>query len=407
MGWVQVPCRQETHIGAAAGDLLLQDARGDFSAWKGQAQCVYLDPPFMTGEEFFLRMRVGEKGCETGKNPLVLPAYSDQFESKDVYLSLLRAALENAKMLLNETGSLFLHLDTRMAAYARILCDEIFGENNFVNEIIWAYQSGGRSMKRFSRKHDVILFYRKSRRQYFDITAVPLPRSENRSNHMRRCVDENGRSYRTIQSGGKTYTYYDDEPVYPGDVWADVSHLQQKDPQRTGYDTQKPMALLSRIILCSTRPGDLVADLFGGSGTTAAAAAHHGRRYLSADLSAAALTVCRKRLLNTALTLTAPTQKLQNARMEADFIPGIAFHDVHLADYDPGPNVPIRGLDAVDQWSVGFYQDGVFRSQSNAARRRQSPALPDLLQLPQLRGTPAILIADIYGNRSVWLQEET
>ena len=405
MRWKQVTCRQEVHTGNVGGDVLLRDARGDFSAWAGSAQCVYLDPPFMTGEEFTLRMRIGKAGWETGRDPLILPAYTDQFESKAAYLALLRSALENARQLLSDNGSLFLHLDSRMAAHARILCDELFGESNFVNEIIWAYQSGGRSMKRFSRKHDVILFYRKSRRHYFDITAVPLPRSENRSNHMRRCVDENGRSYRTIQSGGKIYTYYDDEPVYPGDVWADVSHLQQKDPQRTGYDTQKPMALLSRIILSSTRPGDLVADLFGGSGTTAAAAAQHGRRYLTADTSPAALSVTRKRLLDTAMVLTADTGA-KGARMEAELIPGIAYHDVRLISYDPGEGFPVTGPDAVDQWSVGFFQDGVFRCQASAARRRHTPELPDMLQLPQLRGTPAILIADVYGRRSLWLQEE-
>ena len=261
-------------------------------------------------------------------------------------------------------------------------------------------------MKRFSRKHDVILFYRRSRKQYFDITAVPLPRSENRQNHMRRCVDEDGRTYRTIQSGGKTYTYYDDEPVYPGDVWADVSHLQQKDPQRTGYDTQKPLALLNRMIRCTTRPGDLVADLFAGSGTTAAAAAQMGRRYLCADISPLSLTVCRKRLLDTAMTLTAPAG-CPGAGMDAELIPGIAYHDVHLTAYDPGADAPIKGMDAVDQWSVGFYDGGVFQCQASAARRKQSPALPDVLQLPFFRGIPAILIADVYGKRSVWVKEET
>lgn len=407
MDWVQAACHQEIHLDGGAGNALLQDARGDFSPWAGQAQLVYLDPPFMTGEEFYLRMRVGKSGWETGKDPLLLPAYSDRFSGKAEYLALLRSALENARLLLNETGSLYLHLDSRMSAHARILCDEIFGESNFVNEIIWAYQSGGRSMKRFSRKHDVILFYRKSRKQFFDISAVPLPRSENRSNHMRRCVDENGRSYRTIQSGGKTYTYYDDDPVYPGDVWADVSHLQQKDPQRTGYDTQKPQALLSRIILSSTRPGDLVADLFGGSGTTAIAAAQAGRRYLISDSSPLSLSVTRKRLLETAMTLSAPAG-CPGAEMEAEFVPGIAFHDVKLRAYTPPKENtgPVSGLDAVDQWSVGFYKDGVFFSQASAARRKHTPDLPELLQLPQLRGTPAILIVDIYGNRSVWRQKE-
>lgn len=406
MRWVQAACRQEVHKDGGAGDALLMDVRqGNFAPWAGQAQCVYLDPPFMTGEDFFLRMRVGEAGWETGRGCLTLPAYSDRFATKEDYLALLRTALENARLLLRDTGSLFLHLDSRMSAHARVLCDEIFGENNFVNEIIWAYQTGGRSMKRFSRKHDVILFYRKSRKHFFDITAVPLPRSENRSNHMRRCVDENGRTYRTIQSGGKTYTYYDDEPVYPGDVWTDVSHLQQKDPQRTGYDTQKPQALLSRIIHCSTKPGDLVADLFGGSGTTAVAAAQNGRRYLISDASPLALSVTRKRLLETAMTLTAPAG-CPGAVMTAEFIPGIAFHDVRLTAYSPPPGAKVTGLDAVDQWSVGFYAAGVFHAQANAARRKQTPALPDMLQLPQLRGTPAILVVDVYGNRTLWRAEE-
>lgn len=404
MTWVQAYCHTEVHGDGQGGTALFADARGDFSAYAGQVQLVYLDPPFMTGEDFSMRMRVGEKGWETGKDALVLPAYQDKYSGKAEYLALLRAALENAKMLLNETGSLFLHLDSRMSAHARILCDEIFGESNFVNEIIWAYQSGGRSMKRFSRKHDVILFYRKSRKHFFDITRVPLPRSENRSNHMRRCVDENGRTYRTIQSGGKTYTYYDDEPVYPGDVWADVSHLQQKDPQRTGYDTQKPQALLNRIILSASRPGDLVADLFGGSGTTAVAAAQAGRRYLTCDISPLSLSVTRKRLLETQLTLQMPCEE-KPVSIVAELVPGIAFHDISLKDYQ-GESDQVKGMDNVDQWSVGFLEDGVFRAQASAARRKHTPALPPYLQLPQLRGTPAILIVDVFGNRTVWRYQE-
>ena len=404
MRFVQVQCRLERHGSGEAGKLMLSDARGNFSRFAGQVQCVYLDPPYMTGDRFTCRVRIGEKGWETGKPFLSIPAYNDRYPNKETYLAMLRGALENARALLSESGSLFLHLDTRMSAYARVLCDEVMGESNFVNEIIWAYQSGGRSMRYFSRKHDVILFYRKSRQQYFDITAVPLPRNENRSNHMRRCVDETGRAYRTIQSGGKTYTYYDDDPVYPDDVWSDVSHLQQKDPQRTGYDTQKPLALLSRIILSTTKPGDLVADLFGGSGTTAAAAAQLGRQYLLSDSSPVSLAVARKRLLNTEMEAELPTNRA-GARMEAEVYPGIAFMDIRLTAYEP-PSGSVTGLDAVDQWSVGFLEDGVFRAQANAARRKQTPALPDYLQLPLLKGVPAILIVDVYGHYTVWKMEE-
>ncbi len=405
MSWVQVECDREIHLNGSQGHLLLRDARGDFSPWAGQATCVYLDPPFMTGDDFFMRMRVGEKGWMTGKNILTLPAYQDKFSGKAEFLGLLREALENAKALLSEEGSLFLHLDSRTAAHARLLCDDIFGESNFVNEIIWAYQSGGRTMKRFSRKHDVILFYRKSRSQYFNIQAVPISRGENRSNHMRRSIDEQGRPYRSIKSGGKTYIYYDDDPVYPGDVWTDVSHLQQKDPQRTGYDTQKPLALLKRIILSTTRKGDLVADLFGGSGTTAVAAAEEGRRFLSSDVGTLSLSVTRKRLLDTAMTVEAPTGT-PGAVMKAEFDPGIAFHDAHLIDYQTPEGASVTGLDAVDQWSVGFYRDRTFYVQANAARAKHTPALQTTLQLPQLRGVPAVLISDVLGNRSVWIQEE-
>ena len=405
MAWVQVECDREIHLNGSQGDLLLRDARGDFSRWAGQAACVYLDPPFMTGDAFFMQMRVGEKGWATGKNTLTLPAYQDKFSGKSEFLGLLRQALENAKTLLSDTGSLFLHLDSRMAAHARLLCDDIFGESNFVNEIIWAYQSGGRTMKRFSRKHDVILFYRKSRNQYFNIQAVPISRGENRQNHMRRSIDEQGRPYRSIKSGGKTYIYYDDDPVYPGDVWTDVSHLQQKDPQRTGYDTQKPLALLKRIILSTTQKGDLVADLFGGSGTTAVAASEEGRRFLLADNGPLSIAVSRKRLLNTAMTVEAPTGT-PGASLQAEFEPGIAFHDAQLLDYRTPESYPVTGLDAVDQWSVGFYRDKTFYVQASAARTKHTPALQTMLQLPQLQGVSAVMISDVLGSRSVWVQEE-
>ena len=91
--------------------------------------------------------------------------------------------------------------------------------------------------------------------------------------------------------------------------------------------------------------------------------------------------------------------------MDADFIPGIAFHDICITRYDP-PQGDIKGLDAIDQWSVGFYADGVFYPQASAARRKHTPELPQVLQLPQLRGTPAILIVDVYGNRTLWRKEE-
>ena len=419
MIWQQAECYKEIICGDRTGGVLIHSdlRRVDLDEFKGKVQCVYLDPPFFTGDEFTFRMRIGEKGWAEGNQVLELPAYSDsRVGGKEAYLSLLREALAIAHELLSETGALFLHLDSRMNAYARLECDKIFGENNFINEIIWAYQSGGRAKKHFSRKHDVILFYAKSRALYFDITRVGVPRKDNRSNHMRRTVDENGRPCRTIKAGGKVYTYYDDEPVFPDDVWADVSHLQQKDPQRTGYDTQKPQALLNRIVRCCTRRGDIVCDLFCGSGTTLVAAAENECRYLGVDQCSHAVSVTRKRLLDTELELRTKTEHVE-AVLDADVLPGIGYYEITLNTYALGSapfeniktqpkGLHVVGLDAVDQWSVGFLRDGVFKAYTSAARRKQTPKLPTTLELPLLRGTVAIMVVDVLGNRSVWVPQQ-
>ncbi len=415
MIWQQVDCDREFLVSDHAGGVLMQgDVRAlDLSEYAGKVQCVYLDPPFFTGDDFFFRMRIGDEGWKNGSQLLTLNAYSDSRSAgRGAYLALLREALEKARALLSNTGALFLHLDSHMNAHARLLCDEVFGESNFINEIIWAYQSGGRAKKHFSRKHDVILFYAKSRALYFDIARVAVPRKDNRSNHMRRTVDEQGRACRTIRAGGKIYTYYDDEPVFPDDVWADVSHLQQKDPQRTGYDTQKPLALLNRIVRCCTRPGDIVADLFCGSGTALAAAADSGCRYLGVDMNEHAISVSRKRLLGTALELRAPFDRVPGA-LHAEIVPGIGFYDVLLKSCDFDFTLPegasiqpaglrLDGLNGVDQWSVGFIRGGVYKAYVSSARRKQTPRLETTLELPMLHGRIAISVVDVLGRRTLW-----
>lgn len=406
MSWKQVQCTLEKYPGTPGGHLYLADSTSaDLTAYRGQVQCVYMDPPYLTGEKFVYRCRIGREGWETGKPRIELPTFNDNFD-KDEYLAMLRGALMQAKMLLKETGSLFVHLDSRMSHYARILCDEIFGERNFQNEIIWAYQTGGRAEKHFSRKHDVILFYRMSRASYFDISAVPLSRNEHRQNHMRRCVDESGRAYRTIRSNGKEYVYYDDDPVFPGDVWDDVSHLQQKDPQRTGYDTQKPIALLDRIIRCSTRPGDLVADLFCGSGTALEAAALLDRKYLGVDLCPHAAAVGAKRLMEHGLQLHLPSG-VEGACLQAEVAPGIGLIDIFIRGYAaPGLPAAASGTDGIDRVSAGFLENGKFVSYASYARKKQEPEIPESLQIPQLRGDMALLVGDVLGRTTCWAWQD-
>lgn len=415
MIWQRSFCDKEVNMMPGAGGLLMMsDAMtADLSPFFGTVQCVYLDPPYYTGDKFAVKVRVGEDGWLKDGRTLTLPAYDDfSGATKETYLSFLRGIITLSHQLLSDEGSLFLHLDYRAAHHARFLCDEIFGEDNFVNEIIWSYQTGGRSKRYFSRKHDNILFYGKTADRYFDITKVPSRKKKDHNNHMKRHVDEKGRSYRSIQSGGKTYTYYDDEPSYPDDVWADVSQMQQRDPQRTGYPTQKPQALLERIIRCCTRENDLVADFLCGSGTTLVTAAANNRRFLGMDTSPHALSVSRKRLQATALNVLAPLSDI-SAMVDAGVIPGIGFYDVDLnaytlpADAFRGAMIspkgkPIHGMDAVDQWYAGLLNGTTFHVYASAVRSKQSPVLARTLKVPLLRGTVGILIIDVLGNRTFW-----
>ncbi len=200
--------------------------------------------------------------------------------------------------VLKATGTFYLHGDPTASHYLKLVCDSLFcprgGECR--NEIIWSYESGGRGGRDFAWKHDTILRYAKSKTWTFDAPAVHLPRARTRRNHMKRSLDADGRAYASISSAGKTYRYYEDEGVIPSDVWTDVSHLHQRDPERTGYPTQKPAALLERLIRASSREGDLVLDACCGSGTTLVVAQKLGRRWIGIDLSPTAIKLARARL---------------------------------------------------------------------------------------------------------------
>ena len=410
-------CKTQRHSGDFDAGTLIQGRLPEagkelLARYAGQVQMVYLDPPFNTGKRFDMKVRVGENGYKTGSPTVSLDAYDDRWESREEYLAMMREALVLARGLLKKEGTIFLHIDSRMYAHLRLLMDEVFGESNFLNEIVWSYQTGGRARNYFPRKHDTILFYARSRSYYFNLKGVPIARSEARSNHMKRGVDENGRGYRSIMSAGKEYRYYDDEPAYPGDVWDDISHLQQKDPQRTGYETQKPVKLLERIISCSTQEGDLVCDLFSGSGTTAVAAANLGRKFVCLDQSPVAIAVAGKRLSHTpggkeqrfAYAVEAPCGA-DDCRVEAEVFPAISSYTVRLVSFESeaAKEKGVTGFDAVDQWSAGFVQGDVFRSCVVSARSVATPQLKMMVEMPVCAGEPCVMIVDIFGNRRFYL----
>lgn len=402
----QASCHCERHDGAGAGGVLMlgdivQKADELLSRYAGQVQTIYLDPPMNTGHTCMLHQRCGEAAWRSRGKALSLPVYSDCFEGGDAEcLALLETAISLSHQLLREDGSIFLHVDPRLHAKVRLLMDRVFGEKQFVNEIVWTYNTGGRTRNFFGRSHDIILFYQKSRNAYLNLDAVAQPRAQ-RKNHMRRAVDEKGRTYQARRVNGTEHRYYDDEPVYPGDVWNDVAHLRQKDPQKTGIDGQRPARLLERIILSTSRPGDLVADLFAGSGTTGAAAAALGRRFLMLDQSPLSLSAMRKRLLGHQMEIIAPL--CEGAPLvEGRRIQGLGYDQAILDTYlleDGACSASFTGLDAVDQLSAGFLRDGVFHVFASAMRSRLTPSLPPYLEFPMLSGQGALLTVDVLGRR--------
>ncbi|MDR1568978.1 MAG: site-specific DNA-methyltransferase [Oscillospiraceae bacterium] len=395
----------ERHGGLEPGGAIIkarwpEDAAMFASRFERQVQTVYLDPPFFSGKAYSLRLPIGDVGNNTAHTLL---AYDDRWADEHLYLDMIRSSLECARSIMLPSGAIFLHIDSRMSGKLRAMMDDIFGEKNFVNEIIWVYKTGGRTKLRFSPKHDTILFYKKSAALYFDIEQAAVARKQKR-NHMRRAQDDSGRWYSSINSGGKEYRYYDDDAAYPSDVWDDVPPMQQRDPRRCGFETQKPDALLERIIKCSSREGDIAADLFAGSGTAAVAAASLGRRFIAADASALSIQTARKRLAGTSFTLTAPDDAgdpIVEVSLSRDGSRLCASLERYECESDIC-NIPSDALTQLDQWSFGALIGREFHALASDSRTKLSPALARQLEadLGDIAGAiPAVVTVDILGRR--------
>lgn len=245
---------------------------------------VYIDPPFATRQEF--------RGSQDQK------AYQDKIAGAR-FLEFLRKRLVFLRELLSEDGSIYVHLDWKKGHYVKTIMDEVFGENHFRNEIIWSYSTQGRPTDRFPSKHDTLLSYGKTDITFFDEKAARLPYSDSYIRSHFRDRDDEGRICRKRFDAGKLRIYYPDEGMIPNDVW-DIPYENSMSLERTGYPTQKPEALLDRIIRASSNPGDLVLDCFAGSGTTLAVAEKLGRRWIGVDCGKLAIYTMQKRLLNIA-----------------------------------------------------------------------------------------------------------
>lgn len=243
---------------------------------------IYIDPPFNTGrEQRHTRVtverddaaaRVGFGGRRYRMVKVGSLAFADSF---DDFLAYLEPRLMHAHRLLKPTGSFFLHLDPRESHYCKVLLDSIFGRDNFLNEIVWSYDFGGRPRNRWPTKHDVILWYVKHTERYtFNYDAI------DRIPYMAPGLVGAEKAAR-----GKT----------PTDVWWQTI-VPTSGRERTGYPTQKPLRILERIVLVHSNPGDSVLDFFAGSGTLGEAAALHGRQFTLIDRNPEAIEVMRRRL---------------------------------------------------------------------------------------------------------------
>lgn len=249
----------------------------------GAAALVYIDPPFNTGKRQekpqIKSVRDDEAGAHVGfrgkryrKVEVSSSGYNDRF---DDFQAFIRPRLEEAHRILSPTGSFFLHIDFREVHYCKVALDGIFGRPSFMNEIIWAYDYGARSKKRWPTKHDSILWYAKDPKHYTfnydEMDRIPYmaPGLVNKEKAAR----------------GKT----------PTDVWWHTI-VSPTGKEKTGYASQKPLGVLERIIKVHSSPNDLVVDFFAGSGTTGEAAAKNDRRFLLVDESEDAIATMKRRL---------------------------------------------------------------------------------------------------------------
>ena len=287
-----------TLIGADAIDVIDEWRRnGGLSGIPGRPRLIYLDPPFATGDAFAALIPVGPRRPD---QPTVrLPAYRDTWAAGLAgYLTTMAGLLSRAHDLLAPDGWLCVHVDHRASAHLRLLLDEIFRPDAFRNEIVWSYGLGNAVARdRFPRKHDTLLLYaRTPAAPFVPVRGAVTPAMERKYRHVRPDGTRFMRSY------GREYDLRGGRPA--GSVWSDIPALAPTSAERTSYPTQKPLALLSRLIAATTAVGDLVLDPCCGSGTTALAAALAGRTGIGIDRSALAIATARARVARAGIPFT-------------------------------------------------------------------------------------------------------
>ena len=302
--------------------------------FRGKIDFIYIDPPFASGADYVreVALRGQKEKLEAEGHTIAEQIQYSDIWANDTYLQFMYERLILMRELLSDNGSIFVHCDWRMNSYLRLVLDEIFGEINFRNEIVWRKYGGHKNTAKlkFTTENDTLLFYSLTDKYTFNAIFRPLSEQTIKSEY--RHTDENGRRYaiprgRKYLQGTVKRVYLDTNPgVAIGNLWIEKElTIQGDDDERIGYPTQKPEALLERIIKASSNEGDIVLDCFVGSGTTAAVAEKLGRRWIAADINKGAIQTTIKRL-----------QKLPDTQL------GIAHYRVN--NYDASTDLERRDI---------------------------------------------------------------
>jgi DNA modification methylase len=270
----------------------------------GGIKLVYIDPPFDVGANFTMDIEIGDEIFTKSPNVLEEIAYRDTWgNGQDGFISMLYERLQLIKPILAEGASIFVHCDYRVNSSLRIIMDELFGKDNFRNELIWCFSSPGRSSNTFASKHNTIFWYSNGNDWTFNGDDVRIPMAagntkyNDSSTYGVKVVEKDGKRYRVSKSAGKEYWYDIDKGKIPEDWWTDIQYLQQQITERVDYPTQKPEKLLERIIKATTNEGDIVADFFVGSGTTSAVSEKLGRKWVVSDIGKFSIHTTKKRMI--------------------------------------------------------------------------------------------------------------
>ncbi|HRI45651.1 MAG TPA: DNA methyltransferase [Ignavibacteriaceae bacterium] len=260
----------------------------------GKIDLIYIDPPFATGADFSTTVTIGENEIEHTKGASAIEelAYRDTWgKGLDSFLQMMYDRLVLMRELLSEKGSIYVHIDWRVNSHVRLLMDEIFGSENLINQIAWYYRRWNIAGKSFAKNWDTLLYYSKTKGKS-TFNQLYIPKSEKSSGKGKAWVSIIGEDgVRRSELTGEV-----SKGVPMPDMW-EISMINPVGTERLGYPTQKPEELLERVIKASSNEGNLVADFFGGSGTTAAVAEKLGRRWIASDLGRYAIHTARKRFL--------------------------------------------------------------------------------------------------------------